>query len=184
MGWGRAEMSTAFMVTYFTSAAMYPVGPMLDRFGPKRVVVSGLLLFGLSVAALSTLNGSTLQLTILYGLAGALGVLPGSVAYARAISAQFTKRRGLMLGICLGVAGGLGAALTPPLAGWLIENFGWRNAYIVLGSLPVIIGRRPPYCSCRPAAQLAKQKMRRKSVALEPGSSWARPFVPGHSGPS
>ena len=56
----------------------------------------------------------------------------------------FDRRRGLALGIALAGVG-LGAALIPPLAQAVITNYGWREAYLAIGgvvlliSLPLII---------------------------------------------
>src|SRR5699024_6238124 len=91
-----------------------------------------LALTGISIAMLSLVNGSVSQwiaLWFLYGVVS-LGVIP--TVWTAAISSCFHTGRGLALGLT--VAGGaLTQALAPPLTQVLVDNFGWRMAYVGLG---------------------------------------------------
>ena len=140
-GWGRDIMPTALLIATITATILYPfVGRLLDRFGPRAILLPGFAFFGLAVCSLSQISHSTHTLYGLFMLAGALSTLPTGIAFARLLSRTFVENRGLMLGICLGVGGGLGAALTPVVAHALIEQFGWRGAYIGLGLAPLLVG--------------------------------------------
>ena len=67
------------------------------------------------------------------GVAGSCAGIPTMSTIPR----WFTKRRGIALGITL--AGfGLGGIISPPLAEWLISDYGWQQAYIVLGIISLI----------------------------------------------
>jgi nitrate/nitrite transporter NarK len=66
----------------------------------------------------------------------AVGLWPGS--YLKATSGWFHRRLGFALGLT--IAGiGIGAALLPIIITNVITNYGWRNAYILLGTLAIVV---------------------------------------------
>jgi MFS family permease len=139
-GWGRDTMSTAVLIAFTVTTALYPlVGRMVDRCGARTAVLPGVILLGAAIMSLSLLRGSALQFDVQFFLVAAAGTLVSGVVYGRALAGVFTGSRGKALGICLGVGGGLGAALSPPFAHLLIEHFGWRSAYIGLGLIPIVV---------------------------------------------
>jgi MFS family permease len=139
-GWGRDSMSTAVLIAFTVTTLLYPlVGRLVDRRGARLVVLPGILLLGASVMSLAFLRGSALQFDVQFFLVAAAGTLVSGVVYGRALAGAFNGNRGKALGICLGVGGGLGAALSPPIAHLLIEHLGWRSAYIGLGLLPIVV---------------------------------------------
>ena len=158
-GWGRGAMSYALMAAMVTATILYPfMGRMLDRFGSRAILLPGFGMFGLSVVGLSLMNGSQPLMLALYALAGATSTMASGVAIARAVSRVFFGKRGLMLGICLGAGGGIGGAAMPLVTRLLIDQAGWRGAYVGLGLLPIAIGiptvyfllREPPVKSADP----------------------------------
>ena len=81
----------------------------------------------------------------MYSLAGIAGVATSPVAYSRVVANWFDRRRGLALG--LSSAGvGVGAFIMPSLAHFLIEEYGWRQAYTALGCASLLIGA--PWWRC------------------------------------
>jgi len=139
-GWGRDAMSTAVLIAFTITTALYPlVGRIADRRGARLVVLPGLILFGATVISLALLHGSALQFDVQFFLVAAAGTLVSGVVYGRALAGVFNGNRGKALGICLGVGGGLGAALSPPFAHLLIEHLGWRSAYVGLGLVPIVV---------------------------------------------
>lgn len=58
---------------------------------------------------------------------------------AKIVSGWFDNRRGLALGIAMGGTG-LGAALIPQIVRFVIENHGWRSAYLAIGALTLLFG--------------------------------------------
>lgn len=140
-GWGRGEMSLGLMAASIAATIMHPIiGRQLDKYGSRAVLLPGYAIFGLSVILLALNNGQPAVLIALYVLAGAANTLATGTAFGRAISLVFVEKRGLMLGLCLGVGGGIGSAIMPLIAGYFIERFGWRGAYVGLGLLPIFIG--------------------------------------------
>jgi MFS transporter, OFA family, oxalate/formate antiporter len=138
-GASRGSVALVFSLAGFLYFGLGLIsGPLADHWGSRPLAVIGMILTGLGLV----LAGTAHNLTGVY-LAYSLGVRLGmGCAYVPAIGAVqrwFSKRRGLASG--LAVSGiGLGTLLMPPLASLLIGNFGWREAYIVLGSLAAIGG--------------------------------------------
>jgi MFS family permease len=66
----------------------------------------------------------------------AVGVWP--LSYLRSTATWFDRRLGLSLGITnSGI--GIGSVVIPPLAGFLVANYGWRDTYVVLAALALVI---------------------------------------------
>lgn len=161
-GWGRGEMSFALMAAMIAATILYPfIGRLLDRYGSRAILLPGFGLFGLSVIGLSFMNGSQPLMLGLYALAGATSTMASGVAIARSLSRVFFGKRGMMLSICLGAGGGIGGAAVPLATRFLVDEFGWRGAYLGLGLLPLVLGmvsvffllREPPVDSPDPTFQ-------------------------------
>jgi OFA family oxalate/formate antiporter-like MFS transporter len=113
-------------------------GPLADRWGSRRLAVAGMILIGLGLAAASMARSLT-EIYLAYGLGVGLGVGASYVPVLGAVQRWFVRRRGFASG--LAVSGiGVGTLVMPPLAAFLIEAQGWRNAYLILGLLAAIIG--------------------------------------------
>lgn len=109
------------------------VGRLADRYGPRRMVAGGTVLFaaGLGLASIST---SILHVYLSYGLLMGLGVGAAFLPCNAAVGQWFTSRRGLATGIA--VAGsGVGSVLTGPLAERLISQYDWRVATRILAAI-------------------------------------------------
>jgi MFS family permease len=139
--WGRDSMPMAVMIAFTLTTVLYPlVGRIVDRVGARRVLLPGMLLLGCSIMTLALLGGSTLGFKFLFLLVASTGTLVSGVVFGRALAGAYDENRGKAFGICLGLGGGLGATLSPQFANWLINDFGWRSAYLGLGLLPIIVG--------------------------------------------
>ena len=98
----------------------------------------GMLLVGAGLALASAAR-TIFEVYAAYGLGVGLGVGCAYVPAIGAVQRWFVKRRGFASG--LAVSGiGVGTLVMPPLASWLIDILGWRNTYLVLGSLAAVIG--------------------------------------------
>jgi predicted MFS family arabinose efflux permease len=138
-GWSRQTIATAFACASFTLGLCSPVlGLLLDRFGPRRVLLPCIALFALAFGSLSTLHKSLPQLFCTFIMIGAIGNATAQLGYTRAVSTWFHDRRGAALAVLL-TGSSLGMVAVPILAQGLITAVGWRMSYIVLGSLPLLI---------------------------------------------
>ncbi|MGD9305221.1 MAG: MFS transporter, partial [Desulfobacterales bacterium] len=92
---------------------------------------------GLGFMLMSRLQ-ATWQLYLLYGVLAGIGLSTHDVITLSTVARWFIKRRGMMTGI-VKVGTGTGQVLVPPFAVAIIAAFGWRNAYLILGTLTLLV---------------------------------------------
>jgi len=149
--WSRGLTAGALSLSTIVQGLLAPVaGILVDRFGPRRVILTGTVL--LSGASLLGATVHTPWELYLYtgvlaagGLVG-LGPVPMGVLLLR----WFLERRGRAVGVAFSGMG-FGVFVTGPLAQWLIASLGWRIASAVLGVgalcilVPIVwVGARDP----------------------------------------
>lgn len=138
-GASRGSVSLVFSLAGFLYFRLGIVsGPLADRFGSRRLAVLGMILTGLGLAAASAAR-SLWEVYAAYGLGVGLGVGCAYVPVVGAVQRWFVRRRGFASG--LAVSGiGVGTLVMPPLATFLIESLGWRDAYLMLGVVAALVG--------------------------------------------
>jgi OFA family oxalate/formate antiporter-like MFS transporter len=129
--WGKAAIQTAFFIFVLTETWLVPVeGYLVDRFGPKLVVMAGGVLVGLAWV----MNAFAASLTVLY-IAAAIGGVGAGAVYGTCIGNAlkwFPDRRGLAAGLT--AAGfGMGSALTIIPISMLIKSSGYETAFLYFG---------------------------------------------------
>jgi MFS family permease len=152
LGVSRGDLSGGLAASAWFVAASCPViGWLIDRFGTRRVMIPGILLFALAVASFGLMQPQPLLLIYaIFCVAGFISGVQTPIPYAAVITHWFDSHRGIALG--LATAGvGLGVAIIPQLAALLIDHFGWRWAYVGLGIavvflawIPVVVFVRDP----------------------------------------
>jgi MFS family permease len=138
--WNRESVSGAFGIAAMTAAVCAPLtGMLLDRFGPRRVIVPALIVFGGTFASQSLLTPHLWHYYILFFVFGTVAMATSQVAYSRAISTWFQERLGaaLAFGMC---GSALGAMILPPITQRLIDALGWRRAALTMGLAILAIG--------------------------------------------
>jgi MFS family permease len=138
--WSRESVSAAFGFAAMTAAVCAPItGMLLDRFGPRLVIVPAIVVFGSAFASLSLMTPHLAHYYALFVVFGTVAMATSQVAYSRAISTWFHGRLGaaLAFGMC---GSALGAMILPPIAQRLIDGLGWRRAAVTLGVGILAIG--------------------------------------------
>lgn len=134
----RATTSAVFSARMVLGAVISLLGGWaLDRYGPRIIFFLMGLFITLSLILTSQTN-SVWQLFITFSLLLSLGMGATYVVVMSTISRWFDKKRGLAVGIT-GAGGGLGQVVMAPFAAYLILNFNWRMAYIVMGIIAGLV---------------------------------------------
>lgn len=131
-GWSRTLVSSGISITSVLTFLFSPLfGVLIDRWGTRRLALPGLVLLAATIASLSTLNGSTVQWFIIWTVYALAALMTKSTVWTCAIASIFMAGRGLALGLTL-CGSAMAQTITPPLANYLIESFGWRQAFVWL----------------------------------------------------
>jgi MFS family permease len=130
-GWSRAETSVAYSVSQLVAGGSSPlVGTLVDRLGPRRLLLIGgaLLVLGLAGSAFVT---QLWQIVALYGVVMTFGAnCLGLVVFVPILSRYFVRHRGMAISIVQS-ANGFARALSAPLVQFLISGVGWRSTYLI-----------------------------------------------------
>jgi MFS family permease len=132
-GWSRAESSIAYSVSQLISGASSPlVGILVDRLGPRRLILIGGCLLAAGLVASSFAN-ALWQVILLYGVVMTLGAnCLGLVVFVPILSRRFVRNRGMAVAVVQS-ANGFARAVSAPLSQVLITGLGWRGAYLAQG---------------------------------------------------
>ena len=133
-GWSRGATAAAFSISSVVQGVLSPpVGMLVDRLGPRRVMLYGAWVLGVA-CMLSSRIGSLWALYLVVGVLAAAGACAVSWVPTGALIARwFNQRRSSMMGLAFSGMGA-GVLVIGPLAQWLIAGYGWRAAYLVLGA--------------------------------------------------
>src|SRR6202045_2295986 len=161
--WGRAAIQLAFPLFVLIETWLIPIeGYMVDRFGPRWVVIVGAVL----VAAAWVMNSVAGSLPVLY-FAAALGGIGTGCVYGTCVGNAlkwFPGRRGLAAGIT--AAGfGAGAAITVGPIKTMIQTSGYEHAFLVFGLLQGAIVFVMSFLLLAPPPQLITAKVKPNQTA-------------------
>jgi nitrate/nitrite transporter NarK len=129
-GWGAERVSLSYAVFMWAGAvSLWPVGVLIDRFGPRPVVAAGA-----TVMAAASLTMPFVRhywqcpvLAVVLGVCGSSGL-----GYIRIVAALFGARRGLMLGVFAAESTILSQVM-PMAMNRLVAEDGWRGAFTTIG---------------------------------------------------
>ncbi len=138
-GWSRSIVTSGNAVGKLLVGPLFGfvAGWLIDKYGPRRLLMSGALMMGTALIGLSL--SRTLGMFYLFYIFNALGyVCGGPLPCQVMISRWFDKNRGKAMGIAyLGI--GTGGALVPLISAGLEKNIGWHYALMTLGFLVILI---------------------------------------------
>ncbi len=138
-GWNRTTISGLFSLARMESGLLGPLeGWLVDRVGPRRLMIVGIPLMGVGYILMSRVN-SLAAFFFVYIFAITLGNSLGmSTPMAASVANWFNRKRGLAFGIMWSGVG-LGGFFVPAV-GWLIAAYNWRIASIVIGVFIIVMG--------------------------------------------
>ena len=130
-GWSRAVIAGAFSLRTELGGVWAPVvGYLVDRIGPRLLLLVGVFMVGAGFILLSRIEAAWHLYVVAVIIAIGLGGTGGPVAMA-AVAHWFRKKRGRALAL-MTVGGGSSGIMVVALAS-LIAAFGWRTALLIMG---------------------------------------------------
>ncbi len=136
--WSRAVVAGALAAGIMAFGLPSPLyGVLVGRLGPRVTIIFGNLLAALGIAGIYLVQEvwHNYLLYILIGLGGGFG---GYISCTTVANNWFIKKRSLALGIFIASAG-LGGFVFPPLTTSLIEAIGWRETWLVLAGMIILL---------------------------------------------
>lgn len=144
-GWSRAVVTSGNALSKLLVAPLFGfiAGWIIDRYGPRRMMMGGALMAGSALIGLSLMN--SLSFFYLFYVLNALGyIFGGPLPCQVLISRRFIQNRGKAMGIAyLGI--GTGGALVPLIAAGLEKQLGWHLALGSLGLMIILIAVPLPF---------------------------------------
>jgi MFS family permease len=134
-GWTRAQATAGFFYSILIVGPIFGIsaGFLIDRYGTRRILLAGLIAAGVGFLGFSTMH--SLGIYYLFYFMETVGYVSGGpVPNQVLISHWFNRMRGRAMGLAY-VGIGVGGAVAPVLAQYLIRHAGWRTAMIVFGGM-------------------------------------------------
>ena len=137
-GWTYAAVSFAFSIRGFEAGILAPVlGIFVDKFGPRRLLLFGVIVVGLAFLLLSHIQ-SLKAFYITFAILAIGSSAASGVVTMTAVARWFRKKIGRAMGL-MTVGYGLSGVLVPGIV-WLITQSGWRHTLVILGGGMLVIG--------------------------------------------
>ena len=141
LGWSRTSISWALTIRLGVSTFAGPLaGPMVDRkHGAMLLMMGGGIVLG-SALMLTSAVRELWQFYLLFGIASGLATLAvgPELINPTIISKWFVRKRGRAIAIST-IGNNVGGVVFIPLSAFIILNFGWREAWLVLGAITFLL---------------------------------------------
>jgi len=177
MGWSRSSIGAVGLLNWIVmGSGGVAAGYLSDRLGTRAIVLVGGALLGLGLV-LSSQVREIWQFYLTFGVMVGGGVSAFYVPLTVLAIKWFEGRRGLAAAI-VSAGNGFGILALSPLSRWLIDQFDWRIALLVLGNLAWLI--------VIPSALLLRNTPVEPGPAhrLSAGTQGRRPYSPNSSPPT
>jgi MFS family permease len=176
-GWLRSDVSFAFSLVAYMIVVMSPLqGMLVDRFGPRRVVLTSIPLFALSLGAIYFTPNNIYVYYFLWALVPIAGLGLWPLGYLQAVTPWFDRKLGLALG-CANAGIGVGSTFLPMLViGPIIAAYSWRHAILAIAALVLFISWPVvAYCLKEPSAEDAHKRKANHAFGLSFQDSMREP---------
>ena len=134
-GWSRAEISSGLLINSGFAIICAPfVGRLIDRLGPRRICLPGLVIFCGAYASLAIAHGSIRQWWMLWCMISVGTLMLKPTVFTTAVASRFNRARGTALALALGGTG-LAGVTAPALSALILYQFGWRVTYMSVAAV-------------------------------------------------
>ena len=126
------SITTAYMIATLFAAFLLPkVGKLVDKFGPRIVLIYTVILLGIGCLIFGAAS-NFLMLAVAFGFLRFFGQGTLMLGSANITTQWFDKKRGFALGL-MGLGFAFSMGIHPPISDFLITNYGWRYAWVIIG---------------------------------------------------
>ena len=139
LGASQTQLSSALSLFFiFSTLASIFLGRILDKYSIKGVMTLGGIIFSLGLFSIAFIE-NTLSLLLIYATLIAVGgPALGNLSITKLVANWFETKAGMALGIAaIGIS--FSGVILPILVDPLIDLIGWRNVYLVFGSIVILI---------------------------------------------
>ena len=139
MGWSRTTVALAPTLRTFVSAFISPlIGRLIDHRGPRVIMVIGAILLGGSFVAMAAI-GELWHYMLVYSVIGGVALVTrGNLVTLVTVAKWFVRKRGRATAfVTLGVS--LSGVIFTPLGAYLVNVYGWRASWVILGVITWIV---------------------------------------------
>ncbi len=138
-GWRKSEIAVALSIHPLCLAIASPiVGIIIDRYGVRKPALFSFLCMSLGFVGMSAIGPEKWTLYVAVAFFAFAGAASTPVLFTRSVIENFDRGRGLALGITIG-ASTFTALLAPLGAYGLINQVGWRGAWLAFAALPLLV---------------------------------------------
>ncbi len=172
-GWSRASISFGLTIVGLSGAAFsIPLGMLVDRYGPRRLALIGIVAMPAAFALLGTATGTLANWFLLWSILAAANLFLQNTIWVTAVSSRFEASRGMAMAITLS-GGSLTSSAIPLIATAFIENADWRMAFFGVGGVWFVVAFPLILLFFRGAhdAGPKKQRSQKRASANLPGLS-------------
>lgn len=138
--WSRSTISFAVAISSLIGGVAQPViGRIFDRLGGRNLILVGVTVMGAGTLVL-TFTNHIFFFIIVFGIIISLGRSAGAMnTMSVLVSRWFQRRRSFAIAL-ISVGGSLGGLLIVPLIAFAIPMIGWRNTWLMLGLMILVLG--------------------------------------------
>lgn len=138
-GWSLTTVvATATFHSMFLMASAPVLGPLLDRYGGRPLMSLGAVIVCISLVFTSRVQ-EIWQLWLFYGVTAGIGInMLGHLAASVVVPKWFIRRRGRAMAITT-IANSSGGMVFAPIIGFLIAGVGWRDTWLVLAGVVLVV---------------------------------------------
>jgi MFS family permease len=139
LGATQSELSGALSLFFiFSVVASIFLGRLLDKYSVKKIMTIGGVFFSLGLFSIAFIEDSFSLLLIYATLIAVGGPALGNLSVTKLVANWFESKAGMALGIAaIGIS--FSGVVLPILVDPLIDLIGWRNVYLVFGSIVIFI---------------------------------------------
>lgn len=138
-GWTRAMTAGAYSLRSIEGGIASPVvGWAVDKYGSRDVIIIGAIISGFAFVLMPTID-SLVGFYLIYGVLLSAGMSAMLYLPAWSVIANWFRRRLSMAMALLASGAGFGGIICAPAAAYLIAQYGWRTAFVIMGIIIWVI---------------------------------------------